>query len=54
MNIFFAVGFSLSIGSLLAQPVLLGKADETLIWVTTSEVSVALLHNNNVREAVIM
>ena len=50
----FSVGLSRSIGSLLAQPVLTGKADDTLIRAATIKVSVALLYDNNVRETVIM
>ncbi len=50
----FFVGLNRSIGSLLAQPVLTGKADDALIWAATIKVSVALLYDNNVRETVIM
>lgn len=50
----FSVGLNRSIGSFLAQPVLTGKADDTLIWAATIKVSVALLYDNNVRETVIM
>ena len=39
----FSVGLNRSIGSLLAQPVLSGKADDALIWAATIKVRVALL-----------
>ena len=53
-KLFLAVGFGLSISSLMAQPVLAGKADDTLTWTTSREISVALPYYNNVRETVIM
>jgi hypothetical protein len=51
---FFSVGLNRSIDSLLAQPVLTGNADDTLILAVTIKVSVALLYDNNIRETVIM
>jgi len=50
----FSVGLNRSTGSLLAQPVLTGNADDTLIWAVTIKVSVALLYDNNVHETAIM
>ena len=50
----FSVGLNQSIGSFLAQPVLTGKADDTLIWTATIKVSVAPIYDNNVCETVII
>jgi len=53
-KLILGAGLVLSAVSLMAQPVLAGKADDTLTWSTTREVDVAIPYYNNTREIVIL